>query len=39
LRLNEELNHDIEASTKHLEGVTDHNHELIGELDRYHKED
>jgi len=39
LKLNEELNHDIEASTHHLEELTEHNHELVHELDRYHKED
>jgi len=39
LKLNEDTNHDTELATKHLEELTIHNHELVHELDQYHRQD
>jgi len=39
LKHNDDLNHDIELHTKHLETLSIQNHELVAEIDHYHNHD
>jgi len=39
LKHNDDLNHDIELHTKHLETLSIQNHELVGAIDHYHHND
>jgi len=39
LKHNDDLNHDIEVHTKHLETLSIQNHELVAEIDHYHNHD